>query len=430
VKTNFAKLNHVLIPTRKVDRDRLRRTRTGIALRPFFMLFARLSREGRTMAVVTFIAGGLSFDIARSESYILFVALLGLISASLLWSRLFTLRGVRANVIAPRLVTKNQPVDFAIEIRNEGPTPWQSVRVEGPFLPWDGRWIGTPPGVASLAPGEKQKVALTARFVALGEHHLDPFSVVALVPMGFAQGPALDTASCRFVVVPTIARVVHLSAPRRSAQQSQGASRASRTAASMDLHGVRPYRAGDQVRDLHAKTWARVGYPVVREYEAQQAPSTGVIVDATGTTGDQFEALLSLSAGVVAKLSTGESLTRLFIVGATRAPLEIGRGAAPLDSAMEQIGMITAPLPANITMTANSLLPYLDGVSSVLVLEGTIRPGDLARYLRQRGVEATSIVVGTGAKGTDGTPAERPASDPGAFLIEPSAVLAMEAIAL
>jgi len=34
-----------------------------------------------------------------------------------------------------------------------------------------------------------------------------------------------------------------------------------------DLLGVRPYRPGDPVRDLHARSWARHGSPMVREYQ-------------------------------------------------------------------------------------------------------------------------------------------------------------------
>lgn len=430
MKTNLARLNHILIPTRKDDRDRFRSTRTGKAVRPFFMLFARLSREGRVMAVVTFIAGGLSFDIARTESYVLFVALLGLISASLLWSRLFTLRGVKASVIAPRLVTKNLPISIAIEVRNEGAETWQAVRIEGPFLPWDGRWIARDPGIASLAPGEKRKVSLTARFVALGEHQLDPFSVAALVPMGFAQGPAVDTASCRFVVVPPIARVVHLSAARARQAISDGSPRASRSGQSMDLHGVRPYRAGDQVRDLHAKTWARVGYPVVREYQEHQTPRTAVIVDASGTSGDQHEALLSLAAGIVTKLTTGDAIARLVIVGPRISPIDIGRGEAPFDTALERLGVLSPPAPRPIPDAANALLPFLGEVSAAFVIEGTGRSGDLARYLRQRGVNAISIVIGVGADRADEAIDERAPDDPGAFFVKPSSILAMDPIAL
>src|SRR5262249_59829460 len=97
---------------------------------------------------------------------------------------------------------------------------------------------------------------------------------------------------CRFLVVPKLARVEHVSTPLGRRYQPGGVALASKTGESMELIGVRPYRAGDVVRDLHAKSSARLGFPVVREYVQEYFTRIGVVLDTDRTisTPEQLEA--------------------------------------------------------------------------------------------------------------------------------------------
>ena len=108
---------------------------------------------------------------------------------------------------------------------------------------------------------------------------------------------------------------------------------ASKTGESMDLLGVRPYRPGDPARDLHARSWARTGQPVVREFQEEYFSRVGVVVDIDGSLEDppRFEASLSLAAGVIARLSRGEALIDLLVVGEEVHSLTIGRSLGFLD---------------------------------------------------------------------------------------------------
>src|SRR5262249_15781172 len=151
---------------------------------------------------------------------------------------------------------------FAVVVHNDGPRDVHAVRVAGPFLPWDGRYVGDAPRIALVRAGESARVEVSARFVERGEHHLDAFTAALLVPLGLAQGRSVASAGSRFLMVPRIARVVRLRTPPGTRYQPGGVALASRTGESMDLLGVRPYRAGDPVRHLHARSSARVGAPV------------------------------------------------------------------------------------------------------------------------------------------------------------------------
>jgi uncharacterized protein (DUF58 family) len=95
-----------------------------------------------------------------------------------------------------------------------------------------------------------------------------------------------------------------------------------------DIHGLRPFRAGDSPRWIHWRTTARVGSPMVRELD--RSAGTGLIVTAD-LTGDHVEAALALLASLVVAWS-GHQDGRLLLVikaknGWQRFDLNHRRGA-------------------------------------------------------------------------------------------------------
>ena len=116
----------------------------------------------------------------------------------------------------------------------------------------------------------------------------------------------------------------------------------------MELIGVRPYRPGDAMRDLHAITWARTGEPSVREYQQEYFTRVGVVLDTdpAGASEERFEAGVSLVAGIVAQLCSGEEL----IDEATN------QAADPFLLARVDLASLTAVNPA-ATITVTNIAP-------------------------------------------------------------------------
>ena len=395
MRVNFARLNHILIPTTKAGRDRFRASFAGRLIRPLGWFYGALSDEGRVLAVAALGIGGFGLDVQSTVVYLLWSALAGLLLASLLLTTLHRLDGVRLTVDAPRRVTLGEPVTFSIVARNDGPRDREALRFHGPFLPWDGVWVGTAPRLSRLAAGAFERAEIVARFSARGAHHLDPFSVTALVPLGLAQGSPVSSSGVKFLVVPRIARVVRLTTPPGARYQPGGVALASRTGESMDLLGVRPYRAGDPVRLLHARSWARTGTPVVREYQEEYFSRIGVVVDAAAPDARTLEAILSLAAGVVAFLGRGEALIDLLVVGDRVHDLTIGRHLGFLEQALDLLACVTldaAPIaPARLL---SRLSPHLSRLSCVVVVAPAWDEGALAERIRGAGVACTTLVVG------------------------------------
>ena len=413
IDINFARLNHILIPATKTGRDRFRKSLFGKLLGPIVGLYEALSDEGRILTLVSLVVGGFALDVGATQIYLLWSALAGLLVAALGARAAYGMRDVRAEVIAPKRVTIGEDTSFAIVLTSAGDRQRHALRVRGPFLPWDGRWIGEPARVRKLAARGRARVDVRARFVARGEHHLDPFRVAALVPLGLTLGRPVATGGCRFLVVPKIAPLGRLALPVGRRHQPGGVALASKTGESMDLLGVRPYRVGDNVRDLHARSWARLGMPVVREYQEEYFSRIGVVVDTGAGVADErrLEAAISLAAGVVAHLSRGESLIDLLVVGDVVHDLTLGRSLGNLEQALDLLAMVERGPKLDAEALLARLAQHLPRLSCVIVVSfdgeaSSAAANGLAERVRGYGVGCKTLLVGkrrssSGTRGRD-----------------------------
>ncbi len=400
---DWARLNHILLPDGKPARDKVRQSRVVRSLGSVYGIYDALTEEGRFAAVVTLIVAFTALDVRHSDAYVLFCVLGSLLYGSLVVSRLLRLDGVRLAVEAPRRVTVGEPIRFSLACTNDGAAPQYGLRVRGPFLPWDGRWLTPRPTVPTVAARSTVHVDLEARFTRRGEHYLDGFTIARLVPFGLALGRRVESDGVPFLAVPRVAIVVHLRTPLGRRHQPGGVALASKSGESMDLLGVRPYRPGDLVRDLHAKSWARTGVPVVREYQEEYFSRIGVIVDVDRDAADPrtFEAALSLAAGVVAHLSRGEALIDLLVAGDQVHSLTVGRSLGFLEQVLDLLATATpgpAPEPDALMKKLGSHLPRLS--SAVFVALAWDEPRRvLAERIRGVGVGCTVLLVSPGDDG-------------------------------
>jgi uncharacterized protein (DUF58 family) len=421
---NFARLNHVLIPATKEGRDRLRGGWVGKLGWPIVAIYGSLTDEGRMVATLVTVGGVFGIDTRNTELYLLWALLTAAVMASLVVRPLFRLEGVRASVAVPRRVLVGEELVFAVTLENQGPRDASAVRVTGPFLPWDGSWVTYSGGVSRLARGQSARVELRARFVSRGEHHLDSFRAAAVVPFGLARGPSLATGGARFLVLPRIARVTRVTIPQTRRDQAGGIALASKTGESMELAGVRPYRAGDPVRLLHARSWARLGQPIVREYQEEQFKRVAVVVDLD--PGDEWrsEAAISLAAGIVSHLARGEAIIDLLVAGEKLHDLTLGRNLGFLEQALELLACLE--LGGGKASDAGRVLarlePHFDRLSAVVVVDaGAGAAAQVAARVRAMGIGCVWYRVDDAGPG---------AKTAGAVMVDPGTIERGEEIAL
>lgn len=394
-RRELARLNHILIPARKADRDKYREGRFAAFIRPWFSGISSLSREGRAVFLMTLLIGFAGLDVGRSQIHLLFGLLTGLLLTSLIARPFFRARSLSVTVEAARRVTVDKAQRFSIRLANQSTEPLTSVRILAPFLPWDGAWKLVPAGTPIVPAGKTVLLEAEATFMARGEHHIDSFGAALLVPMGLALGPRRISDCPRFIVVPQFASVTHVTVPEQ-ALRNAGTRAPTLNSGDADFGGVRPFRAGDSPRHMHARTWARTGVPHVKTFLAERNDKVGVFVLTDGdASSDAKEATLSLAAGVYRNLLERNIGILRVLIGSHVTAIAEGLGRGSLDLVMDRLGLHVFSEDEQSTDVA---LEASHGLSAIVLIACDASPARSAvvARLRQRSLHVRAIFVADG----------------------------------
>ena len=380
-------------------------------MQPLWRGYLALTAEGRFLSVFWLLAGAAGLDVQTTAVHLVWCAVTGALVGSFALRRRFRLPGVHLSVEPPLRVTAGETITLAAHIRNGGPDTIHALRLTGPLLPWDGSYVGDLPGAATIGAGESVTLPVHARFVARGAHHLDPFYVAPLAPLSLCHGEVVQSSGVRFLVVPPVACVERLALSRARRYQPGGVALASRQGESMEVVGVRPYRPGDPVRDLHPRTWARLGVPAVREYDQEYFSRLVVILDTDpwGRPEVAFEAAVSLTAGVVAFLGEQDSIVDLVVAADPPRRVSVGRSLGFIEQALDLLAEITPGQGLDAAAALGGVAAQLGAVSAAVLV--TMCPdatdparGALLESLREQGIPCRVLRVGTPASHPEAAP--------------------------
>lgn len=190
------------------------------------------------------------------------------------------------------------------------PDPFQ-LRLQTERLPLLG------PGATATIQGE----GLARR---RGRYLLPPLRYDSSFPGGLWRWGHTDWRERLLIVYPRFRRLERLELPldARHRLDLDAARRLARSA--LEFHGCREYRDGDALRHVHPRSSARLGVPVVKEFQAEGRGRAAVLVDtwrAPGLAGllrpqrDPAEQVISLAAAVVDALSRSDRVLELLAAG-------------------------------------------------------------------------------------------------------------------
>ncbi len=295
---NLARLNHILIPEDAAKREAWRTGRVARLARPIGWFYTSLSEEGRVASVMCLFLGSMAVDVARTQVFVLWSALVGAVIGALLFRSRYSMQEASLTVTLPEHVVAGEPFDATLTLVNTTGRDVFHIRTRRPFLSWDGNYADDATRLATSKRDQRSQWAERITFSQRGLHDLGRFSCVELVPPGLSVGAAISTARSQLLVYPRPANVAALALPGDGQRQEDD----STFVRSLDgePYEVRPYRVGDRVRDLHAKTWARTAVPHVRQYMQPSSTRALLILDVDATLANEIttEAVVSVAAGI------------------------------------------------------------------------------------------------------------------------------------
>jgi len=287
-------------------------------------------------------------------------------------------------------VFADEPIHFDYTLENDRRrTAALALIVEDDLVPVD-RTIA---GSTSLAPRvffsqvrglDRMRVRWQGPSPARGKYLFRSLDLVTRSPFGLLERRETIAQPDQLIVYPTVGQLTrrwHL--VQRQASETRRGQRHDRSAQQQEYHGLREYRPGDSPRWIHWRTTARLGKPMVKEFEQQNEQDLAVLIDpwlprskVIPGQRDALEQVIRFAATVCLEIC--RHLGRRLLLGWTGPTPGVRQGPASVKLLHELLEQLAVMRPA----TEGSLAALLDALppsalrESILIIVST-RPVNL-----------------------------------------------------
>jgi uncharacterized protein (DUF58 family) len=254
----------------------------------------QFTRSGFVFTAGSFAIGFAAFNTGNNLLYLLFGAMLGMIVVSG-WLSEQVIRNLVVYRRVPRGVTAGNPLRIHYQVENRRKRiPSFALEIGESGLLSRGFLPFIPPGGRAAARSENL-------FESRGVFPLDAVTLTTSFPFGlFRKSRDLPLAG-ELVVWPRSDRKVRPPQPAGGRTPRVGAFSVGSAGLRGEYRGLRSYRPGDDPRDIHWRTTARLGHPVVREYEQSDSETLWLCLDTRGEPGPQAEIAIEITASLAAR---------------------------------------------------------------------------------------------------------------------------------
>jgi uncharacterized protein (DUF58 family) len=199
------------------------------------------------------------------------------------------------------------------------------------------------------------------------------------------------------LILPKRYPVPFIALPGTRKYQRGGVALASSIGESDEFVSLRDYRPGDPLRHIHWRSWARVGKPIVKEFQDEFFVRHALVVDTFGTPLQHaaFEEAVSVAASFACTLQTQETLLDLMFVGAEAFCFTMGRGLAHVEQMLEVLAGVGLCPDRPFSTLRDLVLRHADGISGCIFvfIKWDRERIELVRQLNALGVPVMTLVV-------------------------------------
>lgn len=160
-------------------------------------------------------------------------------------------------------------------------------------------------------------VVAHGRALRRGRLRITAIAIARAEALGLMRRLLPAHGSIDICVLPKRYALPTLTLPGSRHHQPGGLPQGSSVGDSQEFAGLRDYRPGDALQRIHWRSFARVGKPVVREYQDEFVARHALILDTFGTSGMEaaFEEAVAVAASFAWTIDTQECLLDLMFVG-------------------------------------------------------------------------------------------------------------------
>jgi uncharacterized protein (DUF58 family) len=363
----------------------------------------RLTERGRFVLWATLAVAFVGVDTRRALVFMLFaLAAPPLVVGA---AQLFRRRPpVRVTGRLPARLTAGRAVTAPLDIAGAGATGPLSLFWEGP-LPAETD-LEVQPAESYLEAGRDAPVRVSIRLHPRrrGRYVLPGLGVARTDPFGIARSRAVWLPEHVVLAYPRYFTLEELPLPMGRRYQPGGIPLASQVGESLEFVGTREYREGDPLRKIHWPSSARLGKPVVKEYQEEYFSRIALVLDTflpprpRPRERERFEAAISLLASVAEHFSRSDEVVDILAAGPDLYEVSTGRSLGYLDNVLDVLACLE-PSPAPPFETVGPALferlQRLTTVAAVLLEWDEPREAFLRR-VRAMGVAVRVLLVHEG----------------------------------
>jgi len=344
------------------DKAAKRSAMVRTVLSPFVWL-RRIWRKIRAWRRLRFTLGGLVFTLGtvavglaamntgNNLLYLLLGSMLGFIAVSG-WLSEQVIGGLRIDRQVPRAVTVGRDLRLTYHVRNvRTRLPSMAIELIEEGLP-------NPAFLAHVPPGGKSTARSHNSFVRRGIYRLGTLTLSTSFPFGLFLKQRDVEIPGEVVVWPRANRGVRTPSPGGGRVPHMGVSARGAAGTRGEYRSLREYRAGDDPKDIHWRSSARLREPVIREYERDGAETRWICLDTRAEPGDPAEVAVEVAASLAARAAAEH---RPFALVAGAQVVEPGEGPGHLEVVLDALARVdfapSSPAPN----------PPIDPMACVLV---------------------------------------------------------------
>lgn len=262
---------------------------------------------------------------------------------------------LRISLNLPRSASAGQPFSISVRLSNPRFLPAMRLRVgwhrEGILdqprkrgrIGWD---ASSPVAVPQLRGGDEMRWHGSMRFDRRGIHDLPPFEVVSAFPFFLFYSHNSIDPQTQIAITPAPATSEDDPTARMMLAAIGDWAQALIGGAPVEYVGNREYEVGMAVRRWDFASWARLGRPIVREYQSPSIQSVTLIIDTSfphfeskqpnpTDLEDEFERLMSIAATALTDIASRNVQLRLYLTSESLETLGDERAVSQTGEATE-----------------------------------------------------------------------------------------------
>jgi uncharacterized protein (DUF58 family) len=317
------------------------------------------------------------------------------------------LRKLRVSRRVPPYVFSGDPLPLDYTLENfRRWTAALALFIEDELTPAD-RAVSGSSGLApriffARVPGrEKARIRWTGVGPRRGRYWFRSMELITRSPFGLVERRVSINDPAELIVYPTVGQLTRRwQVLQRQAVETRRGQRHDRSSQQQEYHGLRDYRPGDSPRWIHWRTSARLGQPMVKEFEQQNEQDLAILIDPwlprSRASAEQREALeQAVQFAATVCLETCRHQGRRLVLGWTGPSPGLRQGPASvklLHELLEQLAVMRPATEGSLSSLFDVLPPATLREAALIVV--STRPLNLMEE-----AERSARLAGAAARG-------------------------------